>query len=154
MSTPAVVVEPQLDKAKPQKGADLTVGRANWFVLDSLDRTNSTPGVLGEAQLRWLESALDAHAGKPALVMVHHNPGGPGNKNGLTETDALMAILRQALCARIAGATGRDLAQEHAAHTLEQIVLEDALLVAEVLLDARDFRGLDGLGLHHHVRIA
>ena len=32
MSTPAVVVEPQLDKANPQKGADLTVGRANWFV--------------------------------------------------------------------------------------------------------------------------
>lgn len=77
-----------------RQAAMIPAGRANWFVLDSLDRTNSTPGVLGEAQLRWLESALDAHAGKPALVMVHHNPGGPGNKNGLTETDALMAILR------------------------------------------------------------
>jgi Icc protein len=72
-------------------------GRANWFVLDSLDRTNSTPGVLGGDQLRWLEGALDAHAGKPALVMVHHNPNGPGNQNGLTETDALMAVLRPRL---------------------------------------------------------
>ena len=32
MSTPAVVVEPQLDKAKPQKGSDLSVGRANGVV--------------------------------------------------------------------------------------------------------------------------
>jgi Icc protein len=77
-----------------RQAAMIPAGRANWFVLDSLDRTNSTPGVLGAAQLRWLESALDAHATKPALVMVHHNPNGPGNKNGLTETDALMAILR------------------------------------------------------------
>lgn len=77
-----------------RQAAMIPAGRANWFVLDSLDRTNVTPGVLGPAQLRWLEGALDAHAGKPALVMVHHNPNGPGNKNGLTETEALMAILR------------------------------------------------------------
>lgn len=68
--------------------------RANWFVLDSLDRTNVTPGVLGEAQLAWLAQALDAHRDKPALVMVHHNPNRPGEKNGLTETSALMDILR------------------------------------------------------------
>lgn len=68
--------------------------RANWFVLDSLDRTNVTPGVLGPAQLDWLARALDAHRDKPALVMVHHNPNTGGNKNGLTEYEALMAILR------------------------------------------------------------
>jgi 3',5'-cyclic AMP phosphodiesterase CpdA len=68
--------------------------RANWFVLDSLDRTNSTPGVLGAEQLAWLGRALDAHADRPALVMVHHNPNTGGNKNGLTDTDALMAVLR------------------------------------------------------------
>jgi len=68
--------------------------RANWFVLDSLDRTNSTPGVLGAEQLAWLGRALDAHADRPALVMVHHNPNTGGNKNGLTDTDALLAVLR------------------------------------------------------------
>ena len=68
--------------------------RANWFILDSLDKTLSTPGVLGAAQLAWLAQALDAQADQPALVMVHHNPNTGGNKTGLTETAALMDILR------------------------------------------------------------
>jgi Icc protein len=68
--------------------------RANWFILDSLDRTLSTPGVLGDLQLAWLARSLDAHPGKPALVMLHHNPNTGGNKNGLTETAALFDLLR------------------------------------------------------------
>ena len=68
--------------------------RANWFILDSLDRTNVVPGVLGPAQLAWLARSLDAHADQPALVVVHHDPNTGGNKNGLTETAALMDILR------------------------------------------------------------
>jgi 3',5'-cyclic AMP phosphodiesterase CpdA len=47
--------------------------RANWIMLDSLDKTNSTPGVLGAAQLQWLAKTLDERAGKPAIVFVHHN---------------------------------------------------------------------------------
>ena len=39
--------------------------RANWFILDSLDKTNGTPGVLGPKQLDWLRLALDAKAEKP-----------------------------------------------------------------------------------------
>src|ERR1039457_1670409 len=42
--------------------------RANWFVLDSLEETLSTPGLLGQAQLDWLAGALDANGSKPALV--------------------------------------------------------------------------------------
>lgn len=68
--------------------------RANWFVLDSLDKTLVTPGVLGDAQLAWLARSLDANADKPALVMVHHNPSTGGNKNGLVETEALFEIMR------------------------------------------------------------
>lgn len=68
--------------------------RANWFILDSLDRTNVTPGILGAAQLAWLERALDARADKPALVMVHHNPNDGINKSGLTETGPLLDLLR------------------------------------------------------------
>ncbi len=45
----------------------------NWFLLDSLDKTNKTPGVLGPEQRAWLEKSLDAHADKPAIVVVHHN---------------------------------------------------------------------------------
>ncbi len=40
--------------------------------------------------------------------------------------------------------TGRDLADEHVAHAREQVVFEDALLVAQVLADAFDFSLLDG----------
>lgn len=83
------------DAAAGERQAAVVRGeRANWFVLDSLDRTNSTPGVLGAEQLAWLGRALDAHADRPALVMVHHNPNTGGNRNGLTDTDALMAVLR------------------------------------------------------------
>jgi hypothetical protein len=56
--------------------------RANWFLLDSLDEVNKTPGLLGDEQRAWLAKALDANTAKPALVMVHHNPisGTPGKK--------------------------------------------------------------------------
>lgn len=74
--------------------AIIRADRANWFVLDSLDKTLSTPGVLGEAQLAWLARSLDANQDKPALVMLHHNPSTGGNKGGLVETEALFEILR------------------------------------------------------------
>lgn len=48
--------------------------RANWFLLDSLKEVNVVTGELGAAQRAWLGEALASHAGKPALVMVHHNP--------------------------------------------------------------------------------
>ena len=31
--------------------------RTNWFVLDSLDKTNATPGIVGEKQIAWLAGA-------------------------------------------------------------------------------------------------
>ena len=68
--------------------------RANWFVLDSLDQTNSTPGLLGAAQLAWLAQSLDANANKPALVMVHHNPRTDPAKLTLIDEDAFYAIIR------------------------------------------------------------
>lgn len=67
---------------------------ARWFVLDSLQRTNFTPGTMGEAQLAWLGESLDRHNDKPALVMAHHNPE-PGltTGTGLRDTDALLDVL-------------------------------------------------------------
>ena len=68
--------------------------RANWFLLDSLDEVNKTPGKLGDEQRAWLAKALDAHTGKPAIVMVHHNPASaPGKKASLTDSDELLALL-------------------------------------------------------------
>ena len=71
----------------------LRTPRANWFVLDSLEETLSTPGLLGQAQLDWLAGALDANPDKPALVLVHHNPGLTGNV-GLKDTAAFFAVIR------------------------------------------------------------
>ena len=63
---------------------------ANWFLLDSLDHTNAIPGRLGSRQIAWLSSALDANPNKPALVFVHHPPGG---EEALTDYRSLMAAL-------------------------------------------------------------
>jgi len=75
--------------------------RANFFLLDSLDVVNKTPGRLGEEQLAWLAKALDARTEKPAIVMSHHQPElplpKPGEKirkgNGVQDTAALMKLL-------------------------------------------------------------
>ncbi len=68
---------------------------ANWFLLDSLDQVNKTPGTLGDEQRAWLAKALDAHTAKPALVMVHHNPISaiPEKKTGLLDAEQLLAVL-------------------------------------------------------------
>ena len=72
----------------------IRTSRANWFVLDSLEKTLSTPGLLGQEQLDWLAGALDANRHKPALVLVHHNPGTMASVSGLKDTEALYAIIR------------------------------------------------------------
>jgi predicted phosphodiesterase len=66
---------------------------ANWFLLDSLEKTNSTPGLLGEMQLTWLAKELDARAGKPALLMAHHNLDTKANTHGLTDTKAFFDVI-------------------------------------------------------------
>jgi len=66
---------------------------ANWFVMDSLETTASTPGLLGREQLDWLAKTLDANSEKPALVLVHHNPGLTGNL-GLKDTMPLLEVIR------------------------------------------------------------
>ena len=93
------------EPGKPVEDKYVTVleaARANWFILDSLDKTSSTPGTLGQKQIDWLAVELDARKDKPALVMVHHNPvfknpnaaPSPNDKiAGITDTDALWIVL-------------------------------------------------------------
>jgi len=71
---------------------------ANWFLLDSLIKTLTTPGMLGDEQRAWLAKALDANKDKPAIIMIHHQPGplAPGKPGGgLEDAEQLLAILRQ-----------------------------------------------------------
>jgi 3',5'-cyclic AMP phosphodiesterase CpdA len=82
-------VRPVVDR----QTALLHTTHVNWFLLDSLEQTAATPGLLGKDQLAWLAKALDANADKPALVMVHHNPGIDGNI-GLKDTVALFEVIR------------------------------------------------------------
>ncbi|MEQ1862931.1 MAG: metallophosphoesterase, partial [Chthoniobacteraceae bacterium] len=69
--------------------------RANWFLLDSLDVTKQTPGLLGDEQRAWLAKALDQRTDKPALIMLHHNPvaATTGKVVGLVDTPALLELV-------------------------------------------------------------
>ena len=70
---------------------------ANWFLLDSLDKTNVTSGEMGEAQLDWLAKTLDANPDKPAIVAAHHNLDVATDKerkpSGLRDSEAFLKVL-------------------------------------------------------------
>lgn len=66
--------------------------KANWFLLDTLEAVNKTPGLLGEQQLGWLEKALDKRKDKPAIVVCHHNPQRGETKSGIKDSDRLFDI--------------------------------------------------------------
>ncbi len=51
----------------------LSTPTTNLFLMDSLLEVNVVTGELGQPQLDWLGSALDAHSEKPAIVFAHHN---------------------------------------------------------------------------------
>ncbi len=82
-------------KSVPQKQAAVFASdRANWFLLDSLDATNQTPGDLGAAQLGWLARELAARPEKPAIVVCHH-PLDITGLLGLKDSAALEELLVQ-----------------------------------------------------------
>ncbi len=77
----------------------LSSPRANWFLLDSLEKPRSSTGLLGKKQLQWLAKALAEHANKPAIIMAHHNLNDIPDANskrkpqGLKDSQALRDIL-------------------------------------------------------------
>jgi 3',5'-cyclic AMP phosphodiesterase CpdA len=81
-------------QAKVERRVTIIPGKqANWFVLDSLDKVNKTPGELGQQQLKWLAEALDAHADRPALIALHHNPVlTQEHTSGLMDSAALLEV--------------------------------------------------------------
>jgi hypothetical protein len=81
-------------KSVPQKQVTVFGSeRANWFMLDSLDVTSKTPGLVGPAQLDWLGRELDSRPDQPAVVVVHHNPQFPKVTTGLLDSEQLMETL-------------------------------------------------------------
>jgi len=72
---------------------------ANWFLLDSLDRTNQRRGRVGAEQVQWLDEALTAEDAKPAIVVAHHSldkaPQVPGFAVGMRDGRDVWAILRR-----------------------------------------------------------
>jgi calcineurin-like phosphoesterase family protein len=74
--------------------AMISTTHVNWFVLDSLETTLQTPGLLGQAQFDWLAKTLDSNRRKPAVILVHHNPGTEENITGLKDTQALYELIR------------------------------------------------------------
>jgi len=84
------------EHAKPLPHRQIVVSeapRANWIMLDSLDKTNHTPGLLGPKQIDWLRSALDERKDKPAIVLVHHQPDQRKLASGLLDTKALLDVV-------------------------------------------------------------
>ena len=73
----------------------VSMPHADWYMLDSLDQTNHTPGRLGADQLKWLARSLDANPLRPAILMMHHQPdyNTPELSNGLRDTPALMDVI-------------------------------------------------------------
>jgi Icc protein len=66
--------------------------RANWFLLDSLDVSDTAPGEYGTAQLDWLAHELAARPDKPAILVGHHNLMPAGGTAGLKDSAAFEEI--------------------------------------------------------------
>lgn len=89
-------VPPDQQRAKSVEDRQVLVietPRADWIMLDSLQQTNVTPGVLGEAQLEWLGKELDQRKARRVIVMVHHQPDEREKVQGLIDTKALLDVL-------------------------------------------------------------
>ena len=75
----------------------VTTRHANFFLLDSLQKTMVTQGTIGPQQRQWLTMALDAHADRPAIIVTHHNPRLGGDPlhfpGGLIDSEELWNVL-------------------------------------------------------------
>lgn len=80
-------------KSVPQKQATVfSSDGANWFMVDSLDHTDSAPGEIGAAQYEWLNHELDSRLEKPAIIVCHHNLSAPGSASALKDTAAMEEV--------------------------------------------------------------
>jgi 3',5'-cyclic AMP phosphodiesterase CpdA len=87
------------DRQRAEKLASVvSVPRANFFLLDTLELTDGVPGRCGEAQLKWLARQLDSRPDKPAIILGHHDPmfeppAADKKPGGLLDTAELFRVL-------------------------------------------------------------
>lgn len=63
---------PDAQPVKDRHVVSIAEPNARLVLLDSLIAPNTTPGLLGKLQRTWLASHLDAGAGLPVVLFVHH----------------------------------------------------------------------------------
>ena len=88
---------PKIPLVKSRHVSMVATRHANFFLLDSLQKTMVTQGTLGKTQTAWLTKALDAHPNQPAIIVAHHNPrlgGDPAHfPGGLIDSKEFWALL-------------------------------------------------------------
>jgi Icc protein len=92
----AVENDPQcVAELKDHRAMRLELPAADWYMLDTLNKTATTPGMLGEAQIQWLKLSLDARQANPAIVMLHHQPDErpPEKVSGLIDTKPFLEVV-------------------------------------------------------------
>ena len=94
------VMKDQRPESPPVESRHVSVVKtrhANFFLLDSLQKTMVTQGTIGSEQRAWLTQALDAHADRPAIIVTHHNPRLGGDPlhfpGGLIDSNELWDVL-------------------------------------------------------------
>jgi hypothetical protein len=85
----------KLKSVAQKQAAIFSTDRANWFLLDSLNLTAVTPGLLGEAQIDWLARELAARPDKPAIIVCHHHLDWLGATGGLLDSAIVMDLFAQ-----------------------------------------------------------
>ncbi|MGA2031588.1 MAG: metallophosphoesterase [Thermoguttaceae bacterium] len=86
-------VKPRPAAVPDKHTAIVETPRARWLLLDSLHKTNDSPGWLGKPQLDWLAKTLDARPDRPALVVAHHNPDYLHLFKGLQDVGELVGVM-------------------------------------------------------------
>ncbi len=82
----------KLNSVPQKQAAVFSSDRANWFLLDSLEVSDTAPGEYGVAQLDWLARELAARPDKPAVLVGHHNLQPPGGTTGLMDSAAFAEL--------------------------------------------------------------
>src|SRR5690606_16111160 len=84
-------MEPEAPLVPGQHLFILETPHVDFLLLDTLERVNKTPGLLGEEQLVWLREVLTRRTGKPIILVGHHYPD-TGSQRGLLDSDKLFDL--------------------------------------------------------------
>jgi 3',5'-cyclic AMP phosphodiesterase CpdA len=89
----AVFSDPRMDEGAAKVMTVVDAGAVRLVCLDSLRRADVVSGMVGQAQLTWLDEFLATHGDKPAALFVHHPLDDA--QNGLLDAPELLGVLRK-----------------------------------------------------------